>query len=291
MRIVKLIVKNFKSLRDSTIEFNPHLNIIVGDNETGKSTLLEAIHLVLSSQINGRSIQNELTPYLFNDDVVNEYLSTTKGGRKLPPPGIVIEAYLDDDVELAKFKGTNNSLREDCPGARLSIEVNDELTDQFNEYIRSPEPIHILPIEYYTIKWYSFAGNPLFAKNFPLTPTYIDTSQIRLGIGTDRYIAKIIDDNLSSKERADLSAIYRKMKDLFGNEKGVQSINSSLTSKKGDITDKDLSVSMDMSAHSTWESSLTLHLDDIPFMLAGKGEQSSVKMKLAMESSSQAHVY
>ena len=33
----------------------------MGDNEAGKSTLLEAINLVLTRQINGRDIQSELT--------------------------------------------------------------------------------------------------------------------------------------------------------------------------------------------------------------------------------------
>lgn len=81
------------------------------------------------------------------------------------------------------------------------------------------------------------------------------------------------------------------MKDVFGNEEGVKKINANLAAKKGDITDKDLSVSLDMSSNSGWESSLTPHLDEIPFSLAGKGEQSSVKMKLAMESSDDAHVF
>ena len=43
---------------------NPDLNIIVGNNECGKSTLLEAIHLALSGQLNGRPIQTELHPHL-----------------------------------------------------------------------------------------------------------------------------------------------------------------------------------------------------------------------------------
>ncbi len=291
MNVAKIVVKNFKSLQDISIVFNHHLNIIVGDNEAGKSTILESINLVLSAQLNGRSIQNELSPYIFNDSVVNKYLLGLKQGKKEPPPSILIEAYFDKDEALEKFKGINNSLREDCPGLKISVELNEEFADEFNAYIGSSEPIRILPIEYYTVKWFSFAGNAVSARSVPITPTFIDTSQLRINSGTDKYISKIISDVLDAKQRADLSVVYRKMKDVFGDEQGVQKINTDLASKKGDITDKVLSVSMDMSSHSGWESSLTPHLDEIPFILAGKGEQSSVKMKLAMEASNNAHIF
>lgn len=43
MRIEKVKIKNYKLFQDFTMLFNDDLNIIVGDNEAGKSTLLEAI--------------------------------------------------------------------------------------------------------------------------------------------------------------------------------------------------------------------------------------------------------
>jgi putative ATP-dependent endonuclease of OLD family len=44
MNIEKVIIQNFKTLRNFEITLNKELNIIVGDNEAGKSTLLEAIN-------------------------------------------------------------------------------------------------------------------------------------------------------------------------------------------------------------------------------------------------------
>jgi DNA repair exonuclease SbcCD ATPase subunit len=47
MRLLSLTVRNYRIHRDLTVEFDPARNLIGGPNETGKSTLAEAIHRVL----------------------------------------------------------------------------------------------------------------------------------------------------------------------------------------------------------------------------------------------------
>jgi DNA repair exonuclease SbcCD ATPase subunit len=47
MRLLSLTVRNYRIHRDITIGFDPSRNLIGGTNETGKSTLAEAIHRVL----------------------------------------------------------------------------------------------------------------------------------------------------------------------------------------------------------------------------------------------------
>ena len=56
MILERVIISNFKSLKNIDLMFKNDISILVGDNETGKSTLLEAINLVLYSQLNGRSM-------------------------------------------------------------------------------------------------------------------------------------------------------------------------------------------------------------------------------------------
>jgi len=43
MSVVKLVTQNFRNLQSSAIQFHPQLNFFVGDNGSGKSSLLEAI--------------------------------------------------------------------------------------------------------------------------------------------------------------------------------------------------------------------------------------------------------
>jgi len=46
--VEKLGIQNYNCFRHFEIVFNEHLNIIVGNNEEGKSTILEALHLCLT---------------------------------------------------------------------------------------------------------------------------------------------------------------------------------------------------------------------------------------------------
>ena len=74
MFITRVTVSNYRCLKTADVPLNEGLNVIVGNNECGKSTLLEAVHLALSGQINGRPIQSELHPHLFNSEVVSHYI-------------------------------------------------------------------------------------------------------------------------------------------------------------------------------------------------------------------------
>lgn len=49
MRIVKITIKNFRGIKDGEILFPKH-GVLVGDNNTGKSTILEAIDLALGPE-------------------------------------------------------------------------------------------------------------------------------------------------------------------------------------------------------------------------------------------------
>jgi putative ATP-dependent endonuclease of the OLD family len=292
MHISKINIEGFKTFRKFELTLNEHLNIIVGDNETGKTTLLEAINLVLSCQLDGRSIQYEMNPYIFNSAMVESYFDDLRKGGQPSPPQILVEAYLFDDQsgELAKLKGTNNSAGEDCPGLYLKVELNEDFTDDFREYASATDNPNIMPIEYYTIVWRSFADNSVATRNLPFQAKIIDTSLVRGYLGPNKYISKIISDALNDDERRLLSLAYRKLKHSFMGEDGIKTINDHLEVKKGDVTAKTLTLSMDMSARATWDSSIAAHLDDIPFDSVGKGEQCRVQMKLAIESAGHSSV-
>lgn len=65
MYISKIKIQNYKCYKGTfIIDLKEGLNIIVGDNEAGKSTILEAINLALTGIVNGRSIWNEFAIFV-----------------------------------------------------------------------------------------------------------------------------------------------------------------------------------------------------------------------------------
>ncbi len=293
VHIERVVIKNYRCLGTSDVVLNRDLNIFVGENECGKSTLLEAIHLALSGQLNGRSIVTEVHPHLFNAEAVASYLAARVAKQTPLPPSIAIEVYFADEPGLAKFKGTNNLKNLDAPGISLTIELHEDFAEQFADYFRDfdeTSSIRSLPIEYYVVRWRNFAGNDVNARGIPFKPSFIDASTMRSGAITNRYVVDILKDSLDSRQLVDLALSYRLMKDRFLDETKVTEINAALDKKKGDISNKRLSVSLDTSSRATWETGIMPHLDDIPLPLIGKGEQNSVKIKLALESSGSSHL-
>ena len=68
--IKEVYIKNFKKFETFSLKLNSTLNILVGDNEAGKSTILEAINLALTGTLNGKYLRNELSQYIFNNKIV-----------------------------------------------------------------------------------------------------------------------------------------------------------------------------------------------------------------------------
>ena len=291
MHITKVVIKNYRCLSDICVPLNKHLNVIVGDNECGKSTFLEAIYLALSGQLNGRMIQGEIHPHLFNVDAVNTYIAALVARKRALPPAILIEVYFEDLDALSSLKGQNNSLKEDVPGVKLSIEFNEEHRGEYATYIDDPTIIKTIPVEYYQHHWRSFADNPITARSVPIKPCLVDASSIRNNIAASRFILDIVKECLDRKQQIDLALSYRLMKDRFLADPKVTAINELLATKKDVISDKTLTLSLDTSSRASWETNVIPHLNDIPMPLVGKGEQNTIKIKLAMEDLAEAHLF
>lgn len=236
--IKKIVIHNYKLFDNFCLELNPDINVIVGDNEAGKSTILEAINLALTKRLNGRFIENELSPFLFNSEVAQDFIEKFNKGENPEIPSIFIELYFDDDPKLAKIKGTINSLRENCPGIKIEITYNNDFSDEYEALKK--EKISLVPIEYFKVSWLSFADKALMPKSIPIGVSFIDATTIRLQSGTDYYLQNIINEGLDDKKRVELAVAYRKLKEDFAKKESILAINKQLDTEKGAITDKNL---------------------------------------------------
>jgi putative ATP-dependent endonuclease of OLD family len=284
MCIERVIIENYRTLQEINLPLREHLNIIVGDNETGKSTLLEAINLALKCQINRKPLRGELHSYLFNASAVAQFLNKLKAGQHDEPPKILIELYLRDCPDFQKFRGTNNSLHEDAPGISLTISLDSHtFAEEYAAYIAEPERVNDIPVEYYKVDWKDFSGEPVHHSKFPVEAALIDPSAISNTYAANKYVLEIARDFLDHKDKVELALAYRTLRTTFLEDKHVTDINKALSGKASTVTQKTLTMALDMTAKMGWEAGIMPHLDDIPLTLIGKGEQNSVKIKLAIE--------
>jgi len=79
MIIESMVMKNFKSHRNSKIEFNTGISIIMGGNGAGKSSILEAVSFALFKQHSGKKIEQLITIGQTKMSVELEFISN---GRK-----------------------------------------------------------------------------------------------------------------------------------------------------------------------------------------------------------------
>lgn len=291
MRIEKINIENYKCFGGFfSATFNKGVNIIVGDNEAGKSTILEAINLALTGILHGRYLKNELSQYLFNYNVVNDYLVGLKKGDNPDLPFITIEVYFSGD-DLPLFEGNGNSEKAKACGLLFKIEFDSSYQAEYEVLLAEGDEITTIPIEYYKVTWKSFARDLVTARTIPVKSVLIDSTSSKYQNGSDIYISRIIRNDLEDSERVKLSQAYRKMKDTFIGDASVQTINDKI-SGKANITDKKLSVSVDLSTQNSWETTLMTYLDNVPFHQIGKGEQCIIKTNLALghERSQEANV-
>lgn len=117
MKINRLKIVNYKLFQNVTIEMNENINIFVGENDSGKSTILEALSMVLTGKINGSSVANRLNLDWFNAQVRQKFKESIEAGNMPDLPTIEIEVYFaspdEDEIAIKKYRGTNNSLHED----------------------------------------------------------------------------------------------------------------------------------------------------------------------------------
>ncbi|MGS1015506.1 ATP-dependent nuclease [Allosphingosinicella humi] len=289
MKIAKAKITNFKCYEETfTLDLNGGLNVIVGANESGKTTILEAIHLALTGLLNGRPLKNDVTGYLFNLSAQDKYVKSLGTAAPLPPPTITIELFFSGDTaELAELEGDGNSEKTKSSGVVFKIEFDEESYKGPYEELVKTGTLASIPVEYYTTTMRSFARKGITARNVPIKSALIDSSSARLQNGSDLYVSRIIRDVLEEKERASISQAHRKLKEAFVSDPNLKLINQRIT-EAAKITRKAVSISVDLSSQTAWESSLMTYIDLIPFQYIGKGEQCVIKTKLALSTKKNA---
>jgi putative ATP-dependent endonuclease of OLD family len=289
--IKKIHIENYRIFRNFTLELSDGLNVLVGNNDAGKSTLLEAVHLGLTGRLRGRPMEMELSPYLLNQSVTAEYVAALRDGKRPAPPQVVIELYLEECDDTAEFVGSNNAGLERTPGLRLTAGFCSDYDAEYARFIEEPESITLVPTEYYEVSWKHFGGTSVTSRSVNTIASLIDATSIRLQSGADRYLQQIINEQLEPVERVELARTYRSLREQFSGNASIETINTKLAGSHDEVSDKTLTLAIDISQRTSWETSLIPHLDDLPYQYVGSGGQNVLKILLALnQAADRSHV-
>lgn len=282
MTIKRLLIKNYKLIERAVIELNEDINIFVGENDSGKSTILEALAIVTMGKINGVPFERQIKVNMFNKNIRERYIASLEDGRKIEePPKIIIEVYFNSEDK--KYAGSNNELREDCAGIRMELSLNEEYVDTYKQMLKDKE-IYDIPIELYSVVYYYFSSYPVIHRFSPIKAVCIDTTRKDYARVVDRFITDNISIYLNENEKTDLSTAYRKSRHTFQENDVVKQLNASVR-KNVKMNNKEVTIDLREEGVDEWKHQMSVVVEDIPFENIGFGTQNSIKIELAIKNS------
>lgn len=266
VHIKKIILKNFKRFEEFERDFTSNLNVFIGDNESGKSSILLAMDIVLSGSRN--KVETLGLDNLFNMDVINNFLVSNRNFSNLPE--LSIELFLSKQ-NIFELDGKNNSLKEEREGLRLICKPRKDLSKEIMEILSNSDTN--FPFEYYEISFttfadHSYSGYKRYAKHL-----LIDNTQISNEYATREYIKQMFTNNVDEIEKSRFQNAYRQYKDNFKQDI-LKDLNDSL---------EDFHFSIKTGSKSNLDTDLTISEEGITIENRGKGRQCFVKTKFALQ--------
>lgn len=265
LTISKIKLHNFKRFKDLTLNVNPDINILVGDNESGKSTILQAIDLVARGS--RTRVENIGLDRLFNVDVINSFMTSNRKLTELPE--MYIELYFLDQSD-SELEGKNNSLKNLHSGLKLLCYPNDEYSQQIAQLLQDSNAS--FPLEFYSIKFETFSGAPYNAYSKKLKSLFIDNSAIGGAYAMREYVNDIYRAQLNDIQRLYVKHAYKDSKIQFQSQKLAQ-YNALIAP---------YSFAIKESVDNNIETDITLYDNGIPLDNKGSGTQCFIKTKLSL---------
>ena len=110
MRIENIKIENFRGFKEKFFEFDPKMNVILGDNTTGKTTLLHAVQIALGAFLQEMTFLPGGAGYSRNfkpNDHAKEYSESNKGFIPIPEkPSIEVNT----ECVVGNYSKDNNNV-------------------------------------------------------------------------------------------------------------------------------------------------------------------------------------
>ena len=272
--IKHLTIEGFKKFVSLQMDFNEHMNILVGENEAGKSTILDALRTVLNQQY--RNADKAILRDLFNVDMVKAF-QEHPGIRTLPGIMIEVELELDPHQKDAEyFHGEVYGARkkqDEKYGIRFECKFDEEIGDGLDEIINAGK----IPYEYYTLTWTTFANRPYLIQKRPINFISIDTTNNGVASSFNYYNRMLFASKYDENTRTRVKNTFRANLDQAFEQTDLPPIDDK---RKFGIDGKKVVL----------ETVLSVFEDSIPLENRGSGMESLIKTKIALNRESKLNV-
>lgn len=267
--IESIHIEGFKKFNSIDVPLNPHMNILVGENEAGKSTILEAIRVVLNQQY--RNADKSILYDLFNAENVAAF-KADPSVKTLPR--ILIELFLvldgrgkNDSYFYGEVYGGRGQKTERY-GIRFECKFDAEIGSGLEGFIGEGN----LPLEYYSLTWVTFANNPYKIVKRPLSFLFIDTTAYTAGSSFSYYNKSLFNSKFDNETQARAKNEFRSKLDGAFDAIALDPIDDK---RKFGIDGKKVQL----------ESIISVFEDSILLENRGSGMESLIKTQIAFDKS------
>lgn len=272
--IKSLHIEGFKKFTSLDVEFNGKMNILVGENEAGKSTILDAVKTVLNQQY--KNSDKSVLRDLFNKEQVS-YFMNNPSIRALPRIYIELELALNPEQKNAPYfygevYGQKKQQKEKF-GIWFECKYDEELGAGMEESIQEGK----LPYEYYTLSWMTFANRPYQMIKRPLNFLAIDTTSNGKSSSFNYFNKTVFESKYNDTTKAKAKNEFRdKLLESF-DSLGLPGLNEK---QKFGIDSKKVIL----------ETILSIYEDSIALENRGSGMESLIKTQIALDNRSNLDV-
>lgn len=264
--IKQIAIHGYKKFKDFQLDFHDGLNILIGENESGKTTIIEAINIALNQWY--RTADKSIIEELINRDLLEEFYAAPSVDKL---PNIIIEIVFDlsDLPAHADYYGKEYEIvdsRDELYGVSFQCKFNEEYAPSLLPNITGG----LVPFEYYDFSWKTFGGGPFLALKSPVKYLAINTSEQTSTSSFNYYNKKIFNNTYSESDKLKYKNDFRdRVKGAFG----AVALDDIDADKKFAVDNKRIIL----------ENVLAITENGIALENKGKGRENLIKTQIALE--------
>ena len=268
-----LKIKNFRGIDNFEQNFKNGLICIIGRGDSGKSTILEAINLVLSSSWTMSFYDSDFYNCQINTPIEIEATITNIPEKPLAKYGLFIRGIASDGSIIDDMESEEANNAREALTIRLTVTKDLEPTWKVVSY-RGQEPVtisaadrakmNVCSISDYTDKHFSLnKGNPLYTLYKLLIEDDSDTDEGNVILDILRETKTRIDSSIADKFDNVIKKVIETAAQLGVNAEGISA----------SIDHRDISIK---------ENKVCLHEGEIPLRLKGKGARRLISLAIQL---------